>query len=117
MTKSKRSELETKAIQESIEHWTRMIKWVKKQPKNDWTSRNYMELKINESWFSDDCDLCKIYKDEYGINCKKCPLHKSGNDCDNCKSIWRKIYDSNTWKEWLYWAYRMRATLKRLIND
>ena len=112
MTNSKRNELETKAIQESIEHWTRMIEWVKKQPKNDWINPNYMESKINESWYANDCALCKIDLEE----CKKCPLYKSGNGCNNHNSIWKKIHPSNTWKEWLYWAYRMRATLKRLLK-
>ena len=115
MTKSKRKELETKAIRDSIGHWTRMIDWVKTQPKNDWTNRNYMDSKINESWYSSDCALCKICKDEYGDKCNKCPLYESGNRCSNDISIWKKIGYSSTWKEWLYWAYRMRATLQRLL--
>jgi len=112
MINSKRKEIETKAIQESIDHWTRMIDWVKKQPKNDWTNRNYMDSKIYESWYGGDCALCKIY----WLNCNKCPLYKSGNRCFNRNSIWKKIYHSTTWKDWLYWAYRMRATLKRLLK-
>ena len=99
MTKSKRNELETKAIQESIDHWTRMIDWAKKQPKYNRSFRKHMEIEINESWFSDDCALCNIYRDIYRDNCDKCPLYKSYYRCDDPNSIWRKIYDSNTWKE------------------
>ena len=116
MTKSKRKELETKATQESIEHWTRMIDWVKKQPKNNWTNFYRMESEINELWYANDCVLCKIYKTEYGLDCNKCPLYKLGNGCLNSNSIWKKIGYSSTWKEWLYWAYRMRSTLKRLLK-
>ena len=94
-----------------------MIDWVKTQPKYNRSFHKRMERKINESWFARDCALCNIYRDRYEDNCDKCLLYKSYYRCDDPNSIWRKIYDSNTWKEWLYWAYRMRATLKRLIND
>ena len=116
MTNSKRKELETKAIQDNIDHWTRMIDWVKTQPKNNWTNSGYMDSQINELWHSSDCALCKIYKYKYELDCNKCPLYISGNDCGNHNSIWKKIGYSSTWKEWLYWAYRMRATLKRLLK-
>ena len=116
MTNSKRKEIETKAIQDSIDHWTRMIEWVKTQPKNDLPDHHIMKTQINELWFARDCALCNIYRDIYRDNCDKCPLYKLYYRCDDPNSIWRKIYDSRNWKEWLYWAYRMRATLKRLLK-
>ena len=112
MTNSKRNELETKAIQDSIDHWTRMIDWAKTQPQNNWTNFFRMGREIKESWYGVDCALCKIYIEE----CNKCPLYKLGNGCFNRNSIWKKIGYSSSWKEWLYWAYRMRATLKRLLK-
>ena len=89
-----------------------MIDWVKKQPKNDLPDHRIMKTQINELWFARDCALCKIS----GDLCEKCPLYESGNGCDTHNSIWRKMHHNHNWKEWLYWAYRMRATLQRLLK-
>lgn len=97
-----------KTIKESIQHWKRMLKWAKKQPSRAYISSLRMRDEIWETWFSDDCPLCREYK----MECNQCKL----GDCDNPKSCWGKVYNSRTWGIWCKNAELMIKRLEGLLK-
>ncbi len=106
------------AVKESIEHWKRMIKWVRKQKLDNDPNKITMKESIGEIWRSNDCALCEIvprnYRDE--LNCEKCPLSKAGYGCDDENSPWEKVNMGSDWREWLDAAFGMIKALKSLLK-
>ncbi len=96
------------ALKESIAHWKRMIKWVKRQDPNGWASSNEMYYKLNETWGASACALCNIFNTINRYHCQGCPI-KSDPRC--CKE-YELVDDSNTWKEWLTNSKGMLKLLK-----
>lgn len=89
-----------KAIDDSIDHWNRMIEWVDKQNPNKCVDSDAMKREIRESWSGCHCALCNICNDDCGI----CPLHLIGKDCNNDGSPWMVVSDTDdeeTWGKWL----------------
>ena len=107
---------QNEAIQKSIDHWKEMIEWAGNQEPEGSTHNDEMKDAINMLWGGKDCTLCKLYHDNDN-KCPKCPLQKKyggccGNDVEN---EWDKVYESDTWGEWLIHARLMYLQLKSLL--
>lgn len=102
------------AILQSIEHWKRMIAWVKIQdPKNDFCYFD-MQHAIGEMSNIKSCALCGLY---WSQGCKGCPLNKINQGCTNKGSAYYNTTGPKTNKEWLKAARNMLKTLKGLLNE
>jgi len=105
------------AIEDSIKHWKRMIRWAKKQPAkktmNSITMRLAMYHKLHESWIGEYCALCKKFP-----KCKNCPVAKSYGICGMSaycpKNSWADVNSSKNWGEWVIAAKQMLEQLKSL---
>ncbi len=103
-----------KAVQESAEHWERMIVWV--DSKNDKDSPPFdeeMKKAIGEDWYDNYCSLCKKFR-----GCQKCPLQESYGVCtnDDNENAWKSVYSSATWQEWLVNAKKLLEQIKSLLK-
>ncbi len=108
---------EQKVLQESAEHWDRMIRYV--EGKNDRTVfPDYYEMKkdIDEYWFADSCPLCSAYEND-PAECPKCPLAKAFGPCWSVSNIWFSVRISKTWAEWLLSARTMVKQIRSLLKD
>jgi len=101
---------------ESIEHWKAMIEWVREQDENKRPNPLRMERKIKMNWMAEYCPYCIKYYARY-YYCPDCPISKSGNCCNDKNSIWRMIYESQTWGEWLIHANDMLLLLESLSEE
>ena len=101
-----------KEIQESIDHWNRMLKWAKKQRSKAHPESYFMEEVIGESWYGDHCPLCNKYRTM--DCCGDCPLSIAGHECGYTNSPWWKVFDSDTWGKWCKNAKRMIKVLEEL---
>lgn len=101
------------AIEDSISHWKRMIKWVSKyENKEAFPNQAEMELHLGETWNGEYCPLCIAYS----LSCHSCPLTEIGKSCDDDRSPWQKVDRSLTWNTWLKHAKIMLKTLKSLMK-
>ncbi len=102
------------AIKKSIEHWERMIAWVKKQPQTDKPYYFAIEGAIGEDWSDEHCPLCEFYLSV----CNKCPLQKKHGHCSGYEkdryNNWNKVFNARTWKTWLKHAKVLLKQLKSL---
>lgn len=107
------------ATEKSIEHWERMIAWVKTQPPNKAVSKADMLVELGEAPSADFCALCCSIQ-----SCDDCPISIHDVACDyynlggngdpdnhNHKSAWDRVYEAHTWAEWLAQARRMLLLL------
>jgi hypothetical protein len=103
-----------KHIHKSIDHWQRMIDYVKENCKLNYVvDRDQMDYELGESWTSKDCALC-IKHEDY---CPDCELSKIGQGCTTTDSAYYKVANSETWGEWLTNAYKMLDVLKSLLKE
>ena len=104
-----------KAIKDSIAHWLRMRKWVKKQSPDEYASFFLMKESLGETWSTTDCALCIYYGfDSFNIaDCKNCILAKKYSKCSIGQ--WCKIHKSKTWAEWYKYSTIMLRQLKSLL--
>lgn len=102
----------TKAIEDSIKHWARMIRWVGKEGGEKIVNEQHMISGIEESWFAQGCALCKKYNSTFNSGCSYCPLNKIGENCSSIDSLWKNVQHSENWKEWVSYAKVMLKTLK-----
>jgi len=103
------------AIDRSIAHWERMIRWIEKQPKKEEVDIYSMVDEIDEGTGSMDCPLCKKYQ----CKCDKCPLGKKFGYCIDQGSVnsYYETYLSETWDEWLRNARILLKQLKSLREE
>ena len=101
----------TKAVEESIAHWKRMIAWVEKQNPDDPSYYNKMFTELDEKWHSENCPLCNLF----GKGCSECPLARKYHRCGISPNIWIKVSRSKTWGEWLTNAKEMLKQLESLL--
>ena len=115
-----------KALEKSIEHWSRMIAWAKtKDPIDEHFDFEFMEKEIKESPGSKYCSLCQLFK----ASCYKCinavtvvvcPLLSiSIDDWDderNCCDEYSAICDTIDYEEFITAANKMLARLKRELK-
>ena len=101
-------------IQKSIDHWKKMIEWVKKQPPENRTNYPLMMDTLKMGWGSIHCHLCHLYAD-FNTKCTHCPLQiKFGVCCgDDVDNEWARIDTSRIWGEWLAHA---EVLLEQLIS-
>jgi len=115
------------AIEQSIDHWERMIAFAKTQTKNVETRSSHMQGIIGESWFAIDCPLCKRFVSERSVCIRlktheTCPLKKQYGKCgsdsydSNTSNAWRKVFLAFTWQEWLDAAEKMVGQLKIILK-
>ena len=112
------------AIDRSIRHWERMIKWAKKQKKSLLVSgydNPDMETEIGEYWNAYYCNLCKAFKtkegDELCFNNKiYCPLADKYGECGvrGSENNFLRVHNSKTWGQWVYNANIMLKQLQSL---
>lgn len=107
------------ALCRSIKHWYRMINFVKKLSKlNNYKDYTYMREYINESWYSEDCALCRRHG--MGQDCippdigHNCILVINGLTCHHDDSDWSKVEDSKLWIDWLENARKFVKFLKNI---
>lgn len=100
------------AIKGSIEHWKRMIAWVKKQPKSYRVSSDRIEIQLGEDWYADYCPLCKKYYEKY---CDKCPLYQHVGKSCNKNPVWTKFTLVLTRNKWIENAKKMLKLLEELL--
>lgn len=102
-----------KSIKKSIEHWERMIAWVRTQDPNAEINAEKMENAIGESWHKTYCSLCQTFN----IKCWICPLGQSAGPCSSWYSPWKYVNNSKTYGEWLSAAEEMLRELLRVNVD
>jgi len=104
------------ATQQSVDHWKRMIEWVKQQNPEWITDYHYMEIEIGESWYSEDCPLCEHFL--YETVCGNCPLRVVFGQCTDHSALnaWSNIRWARTWAEWLEAAEVMLLQLETVLK-
>ena len=111
--------------QKTIDHYNRMIEWVKKNIDNpDFATSKpdyyNMKAEIKENWYSDYCPFCKKYHDDTKYpECTNCPLELVERDTDGkytscCGGLWDSMAVSKTWDEWIIYAERIVKLLETL---
>ena len=88
------------AIEKSIEHWKRMIDWVKNLPLKlyeDLPVAAFMGNRLGEHWKASDCTLCTLF---IGNGCRGCPISGCGT-CGSPGHAWAAVNGSETWVKWL----------------
>jgi len=99
---------------EAIKHYSRMINWAKKQNPIELPKMEKMEDDLGEAYDYSHCSYCNYFK---GV-CWKCSLikedvtrhHADSYSC--CDGLWRNMLISLTWKEWLFWAKKIKGYIK-----
>ena len=94
----------------AIDHYNRMIEWVKTQFEEGIPNSYRMLDTIGEIWYSEDCIFCLTYK-----SCSCCPLATKELEC--CNGEWLKMADAETWKEWLYHAEKIKVIIENLEQE
>jgi len=105
------------ATQQSVDHWERMIEWVKQQDPRGYPDYSYMEQEIGEDWYSDSCPLCKRFSLP-DVPCKDCPLGDIFGLCNDPLALnaWPSVRWSRTWGEWLEAAEVMLFQLETVLK-
>ena len=100
--------------QNSLDHYARMIKWAEKQLQKDKVDFEKMFNDIEEDWYTGFCDYCKKYN-----SCKRCVLYKPITDdelygfSECCGGLWHQMNMSETWGDWLFYAYKVRDYIEQ----
>ncbi len=106
------------ATQQSIDHWKRMIEWAESQDPTEVAEHHRMEQEIAESWYSDDCPLCKRFLLGPDEPCEGCPLRVAFGNCSDSHAMnaWPNIRWARTWDEWLEAAEVMLLQLETVLK-
>lgn len=104
------------AIDLSIKHWQRMIKWAEKQPRTGFADIEFMYKDLDEGRYSSDCALCKKYAADVFSHCGKCPIYSKYGECvqGGIDHPYRKVVYSETWRTWIENAKKIVKALKGL---
>jgi len=114
-----------KALDESLKHWERMIRWADKQPLDTPVSQVEMKEDIGETWIGEDCSLCKIFEDSSNdMFCQSnrlgliCPLYTKFGVCGVSggvsTNLWHTVSTSKTWGDWVVNAKKFYSQLESL---
>ena len=103
------------AAKESLKHWKRMQRWVKKQPPENKVNKFLMFQDIAEMWYGFSCALCNLFSGRCQCHIQEveCPINPW---CLNELSAWRKVNEAITWNEWLRASEGMIKELERVIR-
>jgi hypothetical protein len=101
------------ALKHSIEHWNKMIEWVKTQPEDHKAIDIIMFKAIKTDWYGKNCFLCKRFKQIKGC-VSICPVIKEYGSCEDMG--WHKVNSAKTWKEWLEYAQILVSKLELLLE-
>lgn len=108
------------ALEKSILHWEDMLLWAIKENPDERIIRGYtifsktMHYRLNTDWSGLHCPLCKVIKPlEFG--CYKCPIYLHGKHCGKRGSLWDRVNNSKTWKEWIPRAEKMLKFMRSII--
>jgi len=106
------------AIQQSIDHWKRMIGWAESQDPTEAAEHRRMEDELHESWYSDDCPLCKRFLLGSDELCEECPLRVVFGSCSDSHAMnaWLSVRWARTWDEWLEAAEVMLLQLETILK-
>ena len=92
----------------ALEHYDRMITWVKDQQPCDPADWTKMFAAIDEDWYADSCCYCQVFLNTK-TPCKWCPLKGRGGCCGG---LWVKMSTSTTWGHWLDSAEKVREYIQ-----
>jgi hypothetical protein len=91
----------TPEVVNSLKHWFRMRRYVRRLIKNGRRSKPPLCMRMNdeigEVWNVNHCALCVRVNEE----CNRCPLGKNNSRCTSENSAYMKVNYSATWAEWL----------------
>lgn len=105
-------------IEESVEHWERMIEWASQRDPEEQVSACLMKILLQEDWYSRSCPLCRRFLFLGDGDCSDCPLRAVFGECDNPCSLnaWIDVAKAETWGEWLEAAEVMLLQLKVILK-
>jgi hypothetical protein len=112
-------EITKKAVNDSIDHWKRMIEWAKKQNPQELVIAEKMFNEIGEDWYGRFCPLCKIYYNGISlcvIEGEICPLYEKYGGCGRNGNAWASVAKATTWGEWVSKAEIMLSQLESLLE-
>ena len=100
-------------LRKSLDHWMRMVRWVRKQGKRCYVEEAYMMESIGEIWSGTHCPCCSANNRD---GTAYCPL--ADRDCDYfcCVSEWSRINNAPTWGLWLEYSKDMVELLRKRIR-
>jgi hypothetical protein len=120
MRKTKKEKL-LDAVQKSIDHWKRMIKWASnRRGFLDW---QVMEDSIKENFSDEYCSLCQFYNHKCSLCILRLNDTKFSNDngvegCSSEGSTWRYTIgrrpNGNNWRAWAERAKEMVKLLNKI---
>jgi len=107
----------SKEKKDTIKHYKRMIKWVKKQSPDDSVNSNKMFREIGENWYSPSCSYCKKYLSSNDkpatTECWRCELRSTSVPIRCCNGLWNYMEIACRWKEWILAAKKVLKYIKK----
>jgi hypothetical protein len=102
------------AIKESIAHWERMIKYMKRRRR--FIDVYTMKMESGEAWLGKDCALCtEYYKSDDTENCcMDCPLDDAEHCCFDDVGLWEQVQYATDRKSRIKAMENMLVVLKTL---
>lgn len=109
-----------KALSESINHWKRMIAWMRKRHDKVAPEMEVMETELGECWSGQFCSLCKLF----GYDCDRCAhvvwgkpvrLRVSGGRSiliSGCQKYWHPVASASLRADWIKYALRLKDKLQ-----
>lgn len=94
----------------TINHYNKMIEWVKTQDPLGVPSARYMRQAIGEHWYGDHCPVCRFHI----TDCSECIIHYYEGIYDCKDTPWVDMNTAITWEEWLEHAQDELLFLKSL---
>ena len=90
---------------DSVERYDEKIAWAKTQNPDGWVNEWTMKYEIGDGWDAGSCPYCIKYSISCSNGASRCPLKVISNCCNG---LWCQMDESPTWKDWIYWAERVR---------
>jgi hypothetical protein len=107
-------------LKESVKHYSKMIKWVKKQDQNLSLDSKKMYKEIKKDWSNTYCPCCQNYNiaTHFLYRCRlDCPMIINRKRCISLGHPWNKMFYSVTWGEWLIHANKMLDLIKKRLKE
>lgn len=100
------------ALEKSIKHWERMIKWASKRRKLEKVYTYVMHYNLKEEWYGKYCELCKINR----CICSDCILKLKYGSCEKIRNrnLWSNVASSLVWGQWVFYAKKFLKQLESL---
>jgi hypothetical protein len=104
-----------RAIKKTIDHWNRMIAWMRTRPVGERPNGVAMIRAIGEGWYATHCALCAEATKKHGITSARCAFCCLGPTA--CCDEWYRVADmSESAGAWVAHAELMVQRLKRELR-